>query len=128
MFSKHTIHTTIPAMNLERAKKFYAEKLGLRPEMETPGGVMYRLNGSSFTLYPTQFAGTAKHTLAEFETENLDQDMQELRTKGVVFEEYDMPNLKTMNGVAKIGSDKAAWFKDSEGNILALTQMEKRNK
>jgi catechol 2,3-dioxygenase-like lactoylglutathione lyase family enzyme len=128
MFSVKKVMATIPANNLERAKKFYADKLGLKPEMEREDGVVYDVKGTEFLLYPTQFAGTAKHTLAGFETENLEKDMQELRNKGVVFEEYDMPNLKTVNGVAKIGDERGAWFKDSEGNILAITEMPKRNK
>jgi catechol 2,3-dioxygenase-like lactoylglutathione lyase family enzyme len=128
MFSAKKVTATIPANNLERAKKFYADKLGLKPEMEREDGIVYDVHGTEFLLYPTQFAGTAKHTLVGFETENLEKDMQELRNKGVVFEEYDMPNLKTVNGVAKMGDEKGAWFKDSEGNILAITEMPKRNK
>lgn len=121
-----TVRPTLPAADINRARKFYAEKLGMQPESVTAeGGLFYRCKDSWFALYPTQFAGTAKNTAAEFETDDLDRDMQALRSKGVVFEEYNFPGLKTVNGVASIGKDRAAWFKDSEGNILALSQMEK---
>lgn len=125
MLSKSEVYATLPAANIERAKKFYTEKLGMKPEMDTPdGGVIYKTsNCSSFMVYPTQFAGTAKNTAISFLTENIEREMKDLRSKGVVFEEYDMPGLKTVNGVATFGKTKAAWFKDTEGNILALDQM-----
>jgi catechol 2,3-dioxygenase-like lactoylglutathione lyase family enzyme len=126
MISKLALHPTLPAADIKRARKFYADKLGLDPEMETPeGGYLYKTDGSWFTIYPSKFAGTAKNTAAEFETDNLEREMKELRSKGVIFEEYDMPGFKTINGVLTMGQDKASWFKDSEGNILALTQIAK---
>jgi catechol 2,3-dioxygenase-like lactoylglutathione lyase family enzyme len=123
MVFNFTVRPTLPAADIARAKKFYADKLGFQPEEETDGGLLYRCKDSWFFLYPTQYAGTAKNTAAEFETDDLDRDMKALRSKGVVFEEYDFPGLKTVNGVASIGENQGAWFKDSEGNILALTQM-----
>jgi len=108
---------------MERAKKFYAEKLGLEPDETTPtGDLIFKCNGSSFFLYTSQYAGTAKNTAVTFETDNLDRDMREMRNKGVVFEEYDMGDLKTVNGVATMQDIKSAWFKDTEGNIIAITQ------
>ncbi len=73
-------------------------------------------------LYESQFAGTAGHTLLSFDTKDLAADMKELRGKGVKFEDYDLPDLKTVDGVAEFGPVKNAWFKDSEGNILGLVQ------
>jgi len=117
-------YATLPAANIERAKKFYSEKLGLNPEsVEPDGSLRYQCDGSGFLVYQSQYAGTAKNTAVGFTTDNIEHEMQDLRSKGVVFEEYDMPGLKTVHGVASIGNLKAAWFKDSEGNILAINQM-----
>ncbi len=127
MISNLTAVATIPASNIERAKKFYAEKLGFKPlETEPTGEVVYKSGDSSFLLYESQFAGTAKSTAMTFETDNLERDMRDLRNKGVKFEEYDMGDLKTVNGVATIGDIKGAWFKDTEGNIIALTERANR--
>ncbi len=115
-------HATIPAVDLERARKFYSDKLGFKAEM-APGGIVFRSKNSWFLVYQTQFAGTAQHTLLGWETKNIEQDMKDLRARGIAFEEYDLPDLKTVNGIASIGPNKAAWFKDSEGNILGLIQM-----
>ena len=109
---------------MQRARKFYAEKLGMEPMQEFPdGSVFYRCKGSFFMLYPSQYAGTAQNTAMEWTTLNIERDMQELRARGVVFEEYDFPEFKTVNGIATFGPIKSAWFKDSEGNILALGQL-----
>ncbi len=123
MISNLTAVATIPASNIERAKKFYSEKLGFKAlETEPTGEVTYKSGDSSFFLYESQFAGTAKNTAMTFETDNLERDMRDLRNKGVKFEDYDMGDLKTVNGVANMGDVKGAWFKDTEGNIIALTQ------
>ena len=115
---------TLPAANIERAKKFYSEKLGMNPEsVEPDGSLRYECGGTGFLVYQSQYAGTAKNTAVGFRTDNLEKDMRELRSKGVVFEEYDIPGLKTDHGVATIGDFKGAWFKDSEGNIVALNEM-----
>lgn len=115
----------IPANDLARAKAWYADKLGLTPVEEMPegGGVAYLLGGGLRAfLYPTQFAGTAQHTLLSFDTPDLAADMQAMRGKGATFLDYDLPGLKTENGVATFGSVKNAWCKDSEGNILGFVQ------
>jgi catechol 2,3-dioxygenase-like lactoylglutathione lyase family enzyme len=122
MLAQRDVHPTIPANDLERAKQFYADKLGLTASGETPGGLMYKCHDSWFILYPTQYAGTAQHTLMGWETQDIEQEVADLKARGVVFEEYDTPNLKTVDGIASIGSDRVAWFKDSEGNILGIVQ------
>ena len=122
MLDKHEVTAMVAASNIERAKKFYTDKLGLEVETESPGGIFFKCKGSRIFVYPTQFAGTAKNTVAGWTTDHIEKDVQELRARGVVFEEYDSPGLKTVNSVAQTGPDKAAWFKDSEGNILALFQ------
>jgi catechol 2,3-dioxygenase-like lactoylglutathione lyase family enzyme len=124
MCSNMMAAATLPAQNIERAKKFYADKLGMKPDETYPdGSLFYHCRESSFLVYPSQYAGTAKNTALGFQTDNLDREVKELRSKGVKFEEYDMPGLKTINGVATMGNLKAAWFKDTEGNILAINQM-----
>ncbi len=121
-----TAYATLPAANMERARRFYSEKLGLNPdEVEPDGSLLYQCDGSGFIVYQSQYAGTAKNTAVGFRTDNLEKEMQEMRSKGIVFEEYDMPGLKTKHGVAEMGGIKGAWFKDSEGNILAINEMER---
>jgi predicted enzyme related to lactoylglutathione lyase len=124
MLSDLPVTATLPASDIERARKFYAEKLGLTSEEASPdGGLLYKCKGSSFMVYPSQFAGTARNTALGFQTDDLAALMKELRSRGLVFEDYDLPGLKTVGGVATFGKARSAWFKDSEGNIIALNQM-----
>ncbi len=127
MLTNATVYPTLPAIDLQRAKKFYVEKLGLQVLYEDPSpGITFKTgNNCQLHLYkrgPTR----ADHTVATFLVEDIRAEVNELRSKGVKFEEYDIPemNLKTVDGIAsRIGDTKVAWFKDTEGNILALTQM-----
>jgi predicted enzyme related to lactoylglutathione lyase len=114
---------TLPAEDLERAKRFYEEKLGLTPESEDPGGVHYRSGSTRLDVYPTSLSGTAQHTLASWIVDDIERVVRGLRERGVVFEEYDMPGLKTREGIAEVGRERSAWFRDSEGNILAVSQI-----
>jgi catechol 2,3-dioxygenase-like lactoylglutathione lyase family enzyme len=123
MLADRSLYPTLPAADLERAKKFYAEKLGLTPEREDPGGVFYRCGADTrFLLFPTQGVASGQHTQMSWTVDDIEAEVADLKARGVVFEEYDTPNLKTVNGVASLGPVKAAWFKDSEGNFLALAQ------
>jgi catechol 2,3-dioxygenase-like lactoylglutathione lyase family enzyme len=124
MLSKREFHATLPVQDLNRAKHFYAEKLGLQPESETTRGLIYRVKDSWFLLFPSSGSPTGQFTQGGWTTDDIEVDVAELKSRGVIFEEYDYPNLKTVNGIAQIGADKAAWFKDSEGNLLGLIQME----
>src|SRR5688572_32746096 len=99
MLSNLEIYAVIPASDLGRARAFYEEKLGLKPEQEQGEGLLYQVKSSKFLLYETSFAGTAQNTAATWVTTDLDADMAELRSRGVVFEDYDFPGLKTENGV-----------------------------
>jgi catechol 2,3-dioxygenase-like lactoylglutathione lyase family enzyme len=110
----------LPVADIDRAKRWYAEKLGIEPESEDAGGAHYRSGAARFDLYVTQFAGTAQHTQAGWMVDDLESTVEELRGRGVVFEEYDFPGLKTEKGIADLGYERAAWFRDSEGNILSL--------
>jgi catechol 2,3-dioxygenase-like lactoylglutathione lyase family enzyme len=123
MLDRFDITPMLPVKDLDRAKRFYEEKLGLTPESEDPGAAHYRTGSTAFDLYPTQFAGTAQHTLAAWIVDDLRAVVADLRDRGVVFEEYDLPGLKTEDGVADLGFELAAWFKDSEGNVLSLGEL-----
>lgn len=122
MLSNLEIYAVIPASDLGRAREFYEDKLGLKPEEERDEGLIYKVKDSKFLLYETSFAGTAQNTSATWVTDDLDSEMADLRSRGVEFEEYDFPGLKTVNGVMADENGRAAWFKDSEGNILALSE------
>jgi catechol 2,3-dioxygenase-like lactoylglutathione lyase family enzyme len=114
---------TLPVADLDRAKGFYGGTLGLSSVMEDGGGVLYKAGSAHVFVYPSEYAGSNGATAATFVVADTEAAVEELRGKGVTFEEYDQPGLKTENGVAEIGGVKGAWFKDTEGNILALTEM-----
>ena len=112
----------LPAADMERAKSWYADKLDLKPSYEDEGGVEYKTaEGTSFWVYPSEFAGSNKATAMGFMTKSLEKDMEGMRSRGITFEEYDIPGIKTENGIAEFApGERGAWFKDSEGNIIAL--------
>jgi catechol 2,3-dioxygenase-like lactoylglutathione lyase family enzyme len=112
----------IPAHNVERAVAWYRDKLGIAPARQDEYGASYEFNGVLAFLYKSDFAGTAEHTMLSFDTADLDADMRDMRGRGVTFLDYDLPDLKTENGVASFGPVKNAWAKDSEGNILGFVQ------
>ena len=113
----------IPAKDVSRARKFYEETLGFTPRREQGGGVMYEFaNHTACFLYPTPNAGTSRASQAFWQVDDIEREVAELKARGVAFEEYDLPGLKTENGIATGGGAKAAWFKDTEGNILAVVQ------
>lgn len=124
MLSESTVYGVLPATDLERAKKFYEGTLGLKP-VDIPtdsGGVLYSTKQGTFLVYATSAPGGAATALG-FVVGDLVAEMADLKTRGVVFEEYDLPGLKTVNGVVDMGEmGKGAWFKDSEGNIISLSQ------
>ena len=113
----------LPAKDLARAKSWYADKLGLKPNEEFGDmGAVYDLGGTRVFLYPTQFAGPAQHTLFSFDSNDLVADMKTLRAKGVFVLDFDLPGLKTENGMAQFDNVKNAWCHDSEGNILGFVE------
>jgi len=118
-----SLGTTIPAKDLERTRRFYEDVLDAQVVMEDPGGIIYRSGDSYFSLYPTEFAGTAQHTLGAFMVRDVEATVAQLRGKGVTFEDYDLPGVKTVNGIADLDGTKGAWFKDPEGNILSVVQL-----
>jgi predicted enzyme related to lactoylglutathione lyase len=123
MLKDTTIVPYIPVADLSRARKFYEEKVGLLPREQYAGGVIYECaNGSWVFMYPSAGAGTSKASTAFWSVDDVEAEVAELKSRGVVFEEYDMPGIKTVDGIATGGGAKTAWFKDSEGNILAISQ------
>ena len=123
MLTNSPIYASLPAADLERAKRFYAEKLGLTPESELPGGLLYRCGKDSrFSVFPSEGEATGTHTQAIWLVEDVESEVAALKDRGIVFEEYDLPSLSTVNSIATIGPNKGAWFKDSEGNLLSLVQ------
>jgi catechol-2,3-dioxygenase len=124
MLSDYPIHPAAAAVDLDRARRWYEEKLGLVPESEDPGGVWYRFGGETWLyLYQTPSAGTAQNTIAGWSVRDIAMEMAGLRDRGVVFEDYDFGELKTVDGLADFGIAKAAWFKDSEGNTFELSEV-----
>jgi catechol 2,3-dioxygenase-like lactoylglutathione lyase family enzyme len=124
MLTDANILAVLPAKDINRAKDFYRDKLGMEPsDSMEEGSAIYRCgNGTGFLIYQTENAGTAKNTQMGWETDNLEREMEDLRGRGVVFEDYDFPGLKTENGIASNDWGQSAWFLDSEGNILNLSQ------
>jgi catechol 2,3-dioxygenase-like lactoylglutathione lyase family enzyme len=121
MLKDSTVTATIPAADLGRARSFYADKLGLTPSQELPGGLFYTSGaGSSFLLYETQY-GSGDHTVARWHVADVASEVADLRARGVEFEHYDLPGVSWDGDVASIAElGSGAWFKDSEGNVLAI--------
>ena len=124
--------TRLPAQDLDRARAFYAEKLGLEPADERPGGILYRVGDTEFALFASGGRATGDHTQMGFEVEDLEATVAELKARGVVFEEVDVPGLRTRDGIADIdgnypsknaSGERGAWFHDSEGNLLGIGQL-----
>ena len=122
MLSSAPIRAYIPAGNVSRARKFYEDTLGLKPKEEFAHGVIYECGGAEVFLYPTSNAGTSKASQAFWQVEDVEAEVAELKARGVTFEEYDMPGVTMENSIATGGGAKTAWFKDTEGNILAVSQ------
>jgi catechol 2,3-dioxygenase-like lactoylglutathione lyase family enzyme len=123
--------TRLPAQDLERAKTFYAEKLGLVPVEERPGGLLYHSGSGVFALFLSSGASSGNHTQMGWEVSDLRATVEALRARGVIFEEYDLPGFKTVDGIAVVTGnypskggigELAAWFRDSEGNLLGIGQ------
>jgi catechol 2,3-dioxygenase-like lactoylglutathione lyase family enzyme len=127
MFAQFRVYAALPATDLERAKRFYAEKLGLTPQ-EHADELRYETGeGSAFLVFPTSISTRGGHTQAGIDVPDVEAAVAQLRSRGVTFEEYDTPELRTVNGIAtQRGGDRAAWFSDSEGNLLALVQFRVR--
>jgi catechol 2,3-dioxygenase-like lactoylglutathione lyase family enzyme len=122
MLEGATAHTTLPAMDVERAAKFYTEKVGAVAAESTEGGSFFSVGDSKFAIYPTPNPNRGGHTQMGLRVPDVRAAVADLRSRGVVFEEYDFPGLKTVDGVAETGGVSAAWFKDTEGNTIGVVQ------
>src|SRR6266511_2542061 len=130
MLEKSSVAARLPARDLERARAFYADKLGLEPSEERPGGLLYRSARGEFGLFQSDGAPSGAHTQMAWEVDDIEAAVGLLKARGVVFEEYDLPGLRTVDAIAEVPdnypskgvAERAAWFKDSEGNLLAIGQ------
>jgi catechol 2,3-dioxygenase-like lactoylglutathione lyase family enzyme len=129
MLEDAKVATRLPAQDLDRARTFYSEKLGLDPAEERPGGLLYRCGGAEFGLFQSAGEPSGAHTQMAWNVEDIESVVAELRGRGVVFEEYDFPGLRTVDGIAEVEGnypskggkgERAAWFRDSEGNMLGM--------
>jgi catechol 2,3-dioxygenase-like lactoylglutathione lyase family enzyme len=123
MLSQNGTYTTIPVSDLERAQRFYSERLGLTPEMVTEGGVMYRSGGTRFFVYPSRYKASG-HTQMSWVVGDIKAEVAALRDKGIEFVEFDVPGVKTVDGISQSGPAVwTAYFRDPDGNLLGLTQI-----
>jgi len=130
MLERATVAVRLPAQDLARARAFYAEKLGLEPMEERPGGLRYQFAGGEFALFESAGQPSGEHTQIAFEVDDIDAVVAELRARGLVFESYDLPGLTTVDGIAEIdgnypskgSAERGVWFRDSEGNLLGIGQ------
>jgi catechol 2,3-dioxygenase-like lactoylglutathione lyase family enzyme len=113
--------TTIPVRDLERARAFYVDVLGFQHEATSEAGVLCRAGDGRLLLYASSGA-PPQHTLAGFEVAALEPVIASLRALGVQFADYDLPGLRTIDQIAWIGPERAAWFRDSEGNVLSISE------
>lgn len=123
MLQQSPMYAYIPARDLTRARRFYEDKVGLKPKQEIAGGVVYEFGSNTACfLYPTPNAGTSQASQAFWAVADVEREVAELKARGVVFEHYDMPDGERHGDISIASDAKAAWFKDSEGNIMAIIQ------
>lgn len=123
MLQRHPIYAYLPATDVARARRFYEDQLGFKPGPEQAGGVTYEFGGGTACfLYPTPNAGTSRASQAFWQVPDIQEEVAQLKARGVVFENYAMPGVEVDGEISTGGGARAAWFKDSEGNILALIQ------
>jgi catechol 2,3-dioxygenase-like lactoylglutathione lyase family enzyme len=123
MLQTFPMYAYIPVTNVARARQFYEQTLGFKPAREVAGGVVYEFGDrTACFMYPTSNAGTSRASQAFWQVDDVEREVAELKSRGVTFEDYDMPGLETRDGIVTAGGAKTAWFKDTEGNILAVVQ------
>jgi len=123
MLSESDTYTTIPVSDLERAQNFYSGTLGLTPAMITEGGVMYRSGGSQLFVYPSRYKASG-HTQMSWVVQDIKAEVAALRGKGIEFVVFDVPGVKTVDGISQSGPAVwTAYFRDPDGNLLGLTQI-----
>lgn len=128
MLANAEVAARLPCQDLRRARAFYADKLGLEPVEERPGGLLYRCGTTRFALFASAGRASGEHTQLGFEVSDIEAVVDELRRRGVVFEDVNVPGLRTVDGIAEVEGnypsvgvgERAAWFRDSEGNLLGI--------
>jgi catechol 2,3-dioxygenase-like lactoylglutathione lyase family enzyme len=133
MLKEGRVATRLPVQDLQRARRFYADKLGLHPVEEREGGLRYVCAAGEFALFESAGAPSGAHTQMGWDVEDIEATVGELRSRGVIFEEYDIPGLQTIDGIADIEGnypskgigERGAWFRDSEGNLLGIGEPQK---
>jgi catechol 2,3-dioxygenase-like lactoylglutathione lyase family enzyme len=122
MLSNAPVTTILPVTDMKRARDFYESKLGLKPVGLKPNGqfVYACAGGCTVALFPKEGGTKADHTAISFQVSDINAVIKSLKKSGVVFEDYDLPGLKTVDHVCVLGAEKAAWFKDTEGNYLCI--------
>jgi catechol 2,3-dioxygenase-like lactoylglutathione lyase family enzyme len=121
MLSGNQITVMLPVKDLERARRFYERQLGLaRGQPKPDGKYVYRCGGTEIALFPRPGGTRAEHTAMSFRVADIAATIRALESRGVTFADYDLPGLKTVEHVCVLGAEKAAWFQDTEGNILCL--------
>jgi catechol 2,3-dioxygenase-like lactoylglutathione lyase family enzyme len=123
MLTDKRSYTTIPVSDLARANKFYRETLGLTVDMDTDGGVMYSSGGTQIFVYPSRYKASG-HTQMSWVVDDIKEEVAALKAKGIKFDEFDIPGVKTVDGIAQSGPNVlTAYFRDPDGNLLGLTQI-----
>jgi catechol 2,3-dioxygenase-like lactoylglutathione lyase family enzyme len=123
MLAERRVHVTLPVADLDRARAFYEGKLGFTPYNVQPTAVLYRAGeGTFFAISKGTGLSSGAHTQMAFTSHDLEADVAEARSRGVAFEEYDFPGFTTVDSIASVGPNRAAWFKDSEGNLIGIIQ------
>ena len=122
MLKQAKVLAALPASDIERAKQWYSEKLGIEPDdKSTDGGYVYNCSdGTSFSIFPSSGKASGTHSQIGFQVKDFDTVVADLRSRGVQFEEYDLPGFKTVDGVAEINGERGVWIKDSEGNLMGI--------
>ena len=124
------VATRLPAQDLNRARRWYAEKLGLNPIEERPGGLRYRCGGTYFVVFQSTGKASGEATQMGWEVDDIEAAVADIKSRGVEFQEVDLPGMKTVNSVADIDGnypskgrgERGAWFRDSEGNLIGMGQ------
>ena len=121
MLTNASVTTMLPVVDMARARAFYEGCLGLEPGgFNLDGKFVYEVGGSTLALFPKPEGTKADHTAISFKVASISASIAELKQAGVVFEDYDFPGLQTVDNVCVLGAEKAAWFKDPEGNYLCI--------
>ncbi|MEV6686627.1 VOC family protein [Streptomyces sp. NPDC051130] len=129
VLARGRVATRLPAGDLDRARRFYSERLGLEPVDERPGGLLYRCGSTEFAVFRSTGSSPGTFTQMGWEVDDLETAVAQLKARGVVFEDVDVPGLRTRDGIAEIEGnypskgargERGAWFRDSEGNLLGI--------